>query len=407
MKLSKQSKQLLSFFMKHDHTHYHPPTKKTQTILKRLYGILQEAHAHFSPRKVSMKRVSSVSQITKPRFFNANSFPEPIRTHIDETVVSEIAFSYSLFDRDITVIFMLENEHVDHELEVCTKYMESIAAWLYVLHTYSSKECATSVTIYLYFTSLRKWLPTSNVSVLNQNNVNTAFTTSCPAHAEIVVFRKEEWFKVLIHETFHSFGLDFSDMRRDTVDKCVLSLFQVQSEVNAYEAYTEFWAEMMNAMFCAFYHTKDLASFLSSFDVYIHFERSYSFFQLVKTLQFMGLTYADLLLNTAPASVKKKHLYKEKTNVLAYYVLKTVLLNNYQGFLGWCNTHNFSLLQFKKTIQNLKDFCEFIKKNCKTKSMLLGIQEAEDLFLHLSRSKGGETLKDILSNMRMTILELG
>ena len=39
---------------------------------------------------------------------------------------------------------------------------------------------------------------------------------------------------------------------------------------------------------------------------------------------------------------------KENYNVFAYYVIKTILIHNFQDFLSWCQTHNTSLLQFNK-----------------------------------------------------------
>ena len=49
----------------------------------------------------------------------------------------------------------------------------------------------------------------------------------------------------------------------------------VNSEVNAYEAYTEFWAEIINAIFSSYYDTKnhDINVFLSNCEFYINFER--------------------------------------------------------------------------------------------------------------------------------------
>ena len=166
--------------------------------------------------------------------------------------------------------------------------------WIYILSSYASKRCSNSLVVYLYFTSLEKSLPSSNVETLDELNVNTAFTTTCPKDSEIVVFRKEEWFKVLIHETFHNFGLDFSDMNNSHAHKCILDIFKVNSNVNLYESYTEFWAEIMNALFCSFYTLKnkrDIDQFLSNSEFFINFERTYSYFQLVKALDFMGLTY--------------------------------------------------------------------------------------------------------------------
>jgi len=100
--------------------------------------------------------------------------------------------------------------------------------------------------------------------------------------------------------------------------------------------------------------------------------------------------------------------YKEKTNVLAYYIIKTVLINNYQSFLAWCGDNNLSLLQFKKTVSNQLLFCKFIEKKYNTKSMLDNIHNAE-IFLNKINNKRRPTeeTKYLMSNMRMSICELG
>jgi hypothetical protein len=411
MKLSKQSKQLILFFSKNKKLNYTKHLNKTNTMFKELYEHLIDAF-HFVKKhnsfKAQIKKITNVNQITKPKNFNPKSFPDNIRQYIDETMMAEITYSFTLYEREIKVYFVVENSNIELELEKYNHYMESIVMWLHILNNYASKMCAKSIDIYLYFTSLEKKLPSSNIFILDENNVNTAFTTTCPVDSEIVIFRKEEWFKVLIHETFHNFGLDFSMMNNDIINDCILNIFPVNSQVNAYEAYTEFWAEITNALFCSFFELKgqlNYDEFLSNFEFYISFERDYSFFQLVKTLKFMGLTYKDLFAKSEHSVLNRENLYKEKTNVLSYYILKTILLNNYQGFLVWCKNNNLSLLDFKKTIGNQREFCNFIKKNYRTKSMLNGVNESEIFLSNLTNKKGN--MGFILSNMRMSICELG
>jgi hypothetical protein len=411
MKLSKKSRELILFFSKNKNLNYIHNTNKTNQILKELYDILLESYTYCKKNinyKVEIKKIITSSQITKPLNFNAKSFPELVRNHIDQNTTSEISYSFSLYNRNIKVIFICENEDVELRIDLYNRYMESICIWLYILNIYSSKECANQLTIYFYMTSLEKKVPNSNIYILDEINVNTAFTTSCPRDSEIVVFRKEEWFKVFIHETFHSFGLDFSMMNNQYINNCILNIFKVNSEVNSYESYTEFWAETINACFCSFHSIRDninMNDFLSNFEFYINFERVYSIFQLVKTLDFMGLTYKDLYLDSKHSIILRENLYKEKTNVLSYYILKTILLNNYQGFLSWCNKNNLSLLDFKETIGNLKEFCKFIEKNYKKQSLLDDIHKTH-LFLSKIKKKKGD-YKYILSNMRMSICELG
>jgi hypothetical protein len=408
MNLSKQSKELMSYFSKNKHVNYVDQTPKTKNILKELHNELLDAHNYVKKHisfNTSVKKIDSATQIVKPHNFNAKSFPEIIRNHINDTAMTEILYSFSLYDRKIKVYFIIENDTVELKFN---KYIESIAMWLYILNLYASKECAESITIYLYLTSLQKHVPNSNIHILDEINVNTAFTTTCPIESEIVVFRKEEWFKVFIHETFHNFGLDFSMMNNDQINYCILNMYKVNSDVNAFEAYAEFWAEIINALFCSFHELKDknnINEFLSNSEFYINLERTYSFFQLNKTIDFMGLSYENLISNSKHSEAARENLYKENTNVLSYYIIKTVLINNYQGFLNWCKVNNLKLLDFKKTTGNLTQFCKFIQKNYKTQSMLNGVSYASDFLSNIKHNK--KYPKNILSNLRMSICELG
>jgi hypothetical protein len=417
MKLSKNSEQLMLFFTQNKHINNVKQTKRTDIILDELYNDILNAYKYllFLKQKgsyytITTKKVLTASQISKPQNFNSNSFPELVRKHIDELTVSEITYNFSLYGRNIKVIFIVEEDNVELKLETYNKHIDSIIMWLYILNQYSSKQCANSIVIYLYFTSLEKTIPNSNIFILDEINVNTAFTTTCPKDSEIVVFRKEEWFKVFIHETFHNFGLDFSDMNNNEPHRCILDIFKVDSNVNLYEAYTEFWAEIINALFCSFFSLKnknDVDTFLSNAEFFINFERTYSFFQLVKTLDFMGLTYKDLYSESDRSRINRENLYKEKTSVLSYYVIKTVMINNYQGFLLWCKTNNLSLLQFKKTLKNQNEFCKFIENNYKSSSMINGISETKSFFNDMRKKSKRMNLTYILSNLRMSICELG
>jgi len=419
MKITNNSKKLILFFTKHNNFDFVHNTKKTNTIIRELYKDILESYKYVLQLKhqkghyynVTTKKIVTSGQIIKPQSFNSKSFPEIIRKHIDELSMSEICYTFSLFDRNIKVYFIVEEDDIELRIDVFNKYLDNIVMWLYILNKYSSRQCSHSLIIYFYFTSLEKQLPNSNIHVLDEINVNTAFTTTCPRDSEIVVFRKEEWFKVFIHETIHNFGLDFSDMNNYEPTKRILNIFKVNSIVNLYESYTEFWAEIMNALFCSFVTLNDknnIEEFLSNFEIYINIEREYSFFQLVKTLRFMGLTYTDLYSNSEHSKILRNNLYKEKTNVLAYYIIKTVLINNYQAFLLWCKTNNPSLLQFKKTVSNQLLFCKFIEKKYNTKSMLDNIHNAE-IFLNKINNKRRPTeeTKYLMSNMRMSICELG
>ena len=416
MKLTKKSRILMSYFL----DNLLNQNKKKNKALEILFEDLLNAYDYLHHVKksigvelyqITIKQITSVYQIARPKNFNAYSFPEPIRKHIDETALSEICYTFSLFGRNIQLYFITEEDESRIHLPTYHKYVDSIVMWLCILNEYASKRCSLTFTVYFYFTSLEKRLPNANIEILNENHVNTAFTSTCPRNSEIIIFRKEEWFKVFMHETFHNFALDFSDMNTHQCHQDILSLFPVKSEVNLYEAYTEFWAELMNACFCSFFVLKnkeDFQEFLYYFNYYIDLERKYSFFQMVKTLDFMGLRYKDLYSSSTQSSILRSTLYKERTNVLSYYIIKTILLQHYPLFLEWCKINNLSLLQFKKTQTNLDAFCEFISKFYKSRSMLQEVKEMENTWdqLKMMKKKDHE-IHYLMKNMRMTLCELG
>lgn len=412
MKITKNSKDLILFFSKNKHLNNSRQTKETQQILISLYNNMIEAYNYIKSNNIIftpvLKNISKSEHIIKPRMFNSKSFPETIRNHIDDFTMTEISYSFSLYDRKIKVYFLIEKSLTDLNIEVYNTYMEMICIWLYILNMYASNKCSKTFTVYFYLTSQQKKIPSSNIHILNETHVNTAFTTTCPVVSEIVVYRNEEWFKVFIHETFHNFGLDFSMMDNELITNCILNIYKVKSSVNAYEAYAEFWAEIMNALFCSFVSTKhkdDMKEFLSNANFYINYERTYSFFQLTKILDFMGLTYKELYSNLKYTHVIRENLYKENTNVLSYYILKTILLGNYQGFLSWCKINNQTILDFKKTPENQIQFCNFIKKNYKTQSVLNSIYESTAFLSKIKKSNFKNNF--VLSNLRMSICELG
>lgn len=416
MNFTKQSKILIDFILKNKCIQPIQHSNNTTSILKKFFLELQNAKKYLEHKKrtsrehfytFSIRKISHVQHIKKPSQFNSNSFPEDVRKCIDERSEFDLCYTFSLFDQEVVVHFIVEDEDVELHIDKYNIYIEKIFIWLHFIRDYSSRECARHLTLFFYFTSLKKILPENNIHIIGEHHVNTGFTYTCPAISEIVIYRNEEWFKVLLHETFHNFGLDFSDMNTEKCNKKILSIFQVESEVNLYEAYTEFWAETLNAVFCSYFSSieDNIEEYIENCYILFTFEKTYGFFQLVKTLTFMGLTYKDLY--SSSSDILRKTLYKEGSNVLSYYVLKTILFSNFNSFLNWSNKNNLSLLQFKKTIGNLDQFCLFIEKNYKTRILIEGIKCMEDLFSRSKMlSKKSKKLNFVWTNMRMTVCEM-
>jgi hypothetical protein len=256
------------------------------------------------------------SIIERQSFFNKVfefSFGNP------PTSVIKIHLHYFLSSQDAS-IRELDIEKVNIFLQKC---MQKIYIWFYIANKYKLNICSKNLNIYLYLIDLPKILH-SQTSVnegkkinndiggsykgyqkkvgedskhlLDINSVNTGFTYSCLPNDtpnEIYIYREEEWFKVLIHETFHSFGMEFSNRENleNYANRRISELFHLSlisreniygSGYNIFESYTEITAELMNMLIYDFLYKSNLEKI-------VEIEQKFSCFQCAKILEYLHI----------------------------------------------------------------------------------------------------------------------
>ena len=438
MKLSKHSRTHIDLFRKNNcipssQTSF---SAKTEDILEQFYNDMLDAHDNLTIAKKrehrlganfyekTVTKVISPSQIIKSKNGSSMYFPAHVGAHIDATskYIVDIRFR-TVFKRNVRIIFTTEEESDDPILhpEVYDKYVSFVYLWITIIHHYAKLECSQTLTIYAYLTSLKKLLPETSAEVIGVGNVNTAYTRPCSEPSEIIIYRKEEWFKVLLHESFHNFALDFATNPSDECVKRILETFPIDSEVNLFEAYTEAWAEIWNMVFYSFFKThhysmspkkisdenyeKNCDTFLGNFQEISEMEINYSVFQMVKMLNHMGLNYESIHSKEARSHALRKNLYKENSHVFAYYIAKGIILFNYQGFLLWCQKNNENILQFKETHDTQHSFCEFIEKHFNSKRFTKSVDCCERLFAHLASTTINKKSDPLMQSARMTLCE--
>lgn len=258
------------------------------------------------------------------------------------------------------------------QVENLSKYIRQIYLWFHLVDNYADHKCSKNMNVFLYLTDHKKTLPTDG-SPINQINANTAFTTYCSDSTDIHIYRNEEWFKVLIHESFHNLGLEFSPLTDDKTNRQILDIFPVKSLVNLGESYAEIWAEMLNCAIVGFLNTKSKSNhtlMLSKLENLLNIETKFSLFQCAKVLRYNNMTYSDFFTNT---DVKRSR-YSENTNVLSYYIIKTILIYNKNTFISWCIQNNRNPLDFKKTNTNVDKYCALIKRLHREPTFIASIQ---------------------------------
>jgi len=383
--------------------------KNHHTLLTK--SVFEELYEHFVNAdkfigSINLNDSKKIKIIKKsndiPKSDDFSYIIKPIRDHILEFAKYSIIFTFSLFNKKINVYFTVDKIN---EKEI-NNNIYKIIFWLFVVSKYTTNSsCSNKLDIYIYFTKLLKVLPDEHMTMIGKVNVNTGYTYSCIPESHIVIYRKEEWYKVFIHETIHNLGLDFSSMNNSNTRNYILDIFPINSDVKLYEAYTDAWAKILNVLVCS-YQTSDktFEDYYKNATLYINLERTHCFFQAIKILNHMGLDYDDLYIKS-----EKTKLFKEETSIFSYYICNAMILNNYEGFIKWCKDNNdpTSILQFIQTEQKQMEFCEFIKNNYKTKKMLERVScMSKTLKKHHKTGYIDKKNEYLIVNMRKSLFEL-
>ena len=368
MSLTQCSKKIINFFKKHNCLYELPfLTEKSISFLSTIYDHFQKSREYIKTLRIEK---TMTKEIPMPKTFPSDSIVEDIKKEIYKQLKYVYVYNTVVFNRRVTLYFCSSIKR-DYQKEV-----EFILMWLYVLNIYSSKVCAEEFTVYIYLTNLQKRMPRSKSIVLDKCHVNTAFTYNCQKNAEIVLYRKEEWMKVFLHETFHTFGLDFSGIRQTNINEFIKEHFSIEIDVLLFESYTEFWGEVIHMIFLSYYlKPNDKSHFLQTFLYMLTIEINHTMLQVNKILHHMDLHYLHFINKHAMLR------YKENTPVFSYFIIKSILLFHFNDFINWCIENNASnIIQFSTKNITLPNYLLFIKKYYKKQQYINEIDKYHRLY---------------------------
>ena len=392
------------------------------SILLSLYEDLLEGEKVVKNISQNKETIASIRLANNSKFF-----PKPIRDYIKNTSASLYEFKCKLFNREINIQFysFKETDVKHNDLE---KYTKMMLTWLYICFEYSNKNCAKEMVIKIYLTPFKKKLPLNNSIILSPDNVNTAFTMSCVADGEIIIFREEEWVKVFIHETFHAYGLDFGMTDSKHLFTTLKKIFPIKSDLDTNEAYAETWARIINCALFSFFSLNNRNNtlisknnFLLYTDFCLQLERIFAIYQMNKVVNFMGLNYTDLYEANERSSYLREQLYKENTHVFGYYILTAIFLNGYRQFINWCHANNTimgpnnTIMGPNNAVMSANINNGFMKFNCEDKSFQKIGEYIKNMYKDKDLSKiikqvqklkmNNNKYKDLLTTTRMTVVD--
>jgi hypothetical protein len=224
--------------------------------------------------------------------------------------------------------------------------------------------------IIIYLTNLKKKLPNyqkHKVSVTKNNgnnthkyvnvrnnytsyNVNSAVTNSY----DIIMYRKEEVLKSILHELVHFHKIDARNYPNHLIHK--LTTRHNISPENKYhigEATTEVLANLFNVGFIIQEkYNLPLSSYIKDYKTHLIYEMIHNTIQVSKIVHFLGYTglqhFCKLNISGSPNDIesdsKPLPLLRHNTCVFSYYILKLYLLNQIGEFMQYFHTPHYSLV---------------------------------------------------------------
>jgi len=196
-----------------------------------------------------------------------------------------------------------------------------------------------------------------NKEILGVNNVNSGFNYTCLTSGLIFIYRKQEFFKVFVHEALHAYGIDtalHADFSKNNKYNKFIKLFAFANKdhinIGINEALTEFWTALLYLCVNSYHYSKNLANFIYNFERLYKLELVHALYQINKILRANDLTYSSFInASTSNSS------YRETTHIFSYFIVKTLMLINHEHML---NSQLFDLNNISN--MNKIDFNSFI-----------------------------------------------
>jgi hypothetical protein len=302
-------------------------------------------------KAVSAKKESTVMKISKQPWVEGEFVGPTVQTEIKQTIFQ----SYH-------VITKIDGFTFDIEIYAAEASFD-LDRFLFFIHVVLALRCKNTLTKTREF---RLKLILSDAEKIKgraiPDHLNSGYTES---YKELVIYRKEEFLKVFIHECFHLFCLEFSETYTTQYKEMLKSIFKVESDYLLFESVCEYWARTLNCAFVSFFMKTDMTiqEFEKIFVLNLSMETIFSMIQMKNYLSLHGLTYEDLLKRRVVP-------YKEETNGFCYYVITSILMFHYQPTMNWFINHNETVLNFSKSNKDLYLFHQYIQSIYNSKEFI-------------------------------------
>jgi hypothetical protein len=183
---------------------------------------------------------------------------------------------------------------------------------------------------------------TETKEILGAKNVNSGFNYICLNSGSIFIYRKEDFFKVFVHESVHGYGIDralhINFSKNENYNKFLKSFAFANihtTNVGINEAITEFWTSLLYLCINSYQESKNMSSFIYNFERLYKLELVHALYQISKILHYNNLTYNSFTKNSnSNLNSNLNSKYSENSHIFSYFIVKTMMLLNHEHMLN-------------------------------------------------------------------------
>jgi hypothetical protein len=212
---------------------------------------------------------------------------------------------YSFEHIDFYIFYKDEQlNKIDLKQLICNIYY--ISKWIYDMNPIKK------ITFYYFDITIDKRI-INNINYLCSQNINSGLSTQ----EYIIIWRREEIFKVFIHELIHYLKIDIKhDKKSNNIINYNIGKFNYPILVN--ETITELQAQFFNTLYILISNDINRSSneIINLFKSFYNLEQIFSWYQFNKIMNYFKIDKFDIKLI--------KSNFNQSTNVYSYFILKSI-----------------------------------------------------------------------------------
>ena len=297
------------YISKLDDNQFIKPTNKT---LLNIINIIKPYLPKKINYKIDYKNISSTNNILE--HIDTNDFiHETISNYINNNL--KYHYNYAIVDNknniNINLNYYSDDNKIPHSF-----FDNLIQRILLLFNCFNIKN--KNSDIFIYDVPINKQLDSSDIFL--PVHINSGY--SIPYTGKIVIFRKEELYKVLIHELLHIFHFEINEPSNDCGIYC--SLYSITSDVILVnEAVVELYAVIFNTILFTLKMYKKIN--INKITEILNIELHFNLYQIAKILNHSKFkSFDDFLCKNC----NNNFIKQKKTNIISYILIKTILLFN-------------------------------------------------------------------------------